>query len=146
AFAVAGLLVISRLVALVVLARRHARRRPRAATHVTEPVSVVVPAYNESECIADTVRSVAASDHPVEVIVVDDGSTDGTADVVERLGLPSVTVVRKPNGGKPSALNTGIARARHDLIVMMDGDTVFEPDTVGRLVQQFGAPGVGAVA
>ena len=51
---------------------------------VTEPVSVIVPAYNEKECIATTVRSLVASDHPIEVIVVDDGSTDGTADIVAR--------------------------------------------------------------
>jgi cellulose synthase/poly-beta-1,6-N-acetylglucosamine synthase-like glycosyltransferase len=54
--------------------------------------------------------------------------------------------VRKPNGGKPSALNTGVALARHELIVMVDGDTVFEPDSVRRLVQPFADPRVGAVA
>ena len=46
---------------------------------MTEPVSVIVPAYNEKECIAATVRSLVASDYPIEMIVVDDGSTDGTA-------------------------------------------------------------------
>lgn len=151
---VAGALVILRLLLLVALAGRHARRhargrrRPAWASRppVTEPVSVVVPAYDEEACIARTVRSVAASDHPVEVIVVDDGSTDRTADVARSLGLPGVTVFRRPNGGKPAALNTGIAQARHDLIVMMDGDTVFAPDTVRRLVQPFADPGVGAVA
>ena len=55
-------------------------------------------------------------------------------------------MVRRPNGGKPTALNTGIALARHDLIVMVDGDTVFEPDAVRRLVQPFADPTVGAVA
>ena len=59
---------------------------------------------------------------------------------------PSVRVIRQANGGKPAALNTGIAHARHELIVMIDGDTVFEPDTVGRLVQPFADPTVGAVA
>ena len=51
-----------------------------------------------------------------------------------------------PNGGKPNALNTGVALARHDLIVMVDGDTVFEPDSIRRLVQPFADPAVGAVA
>ena len=145
-----GVLVVARLLLMLVVARRHSKQRRSRdwswGPPVTEPVSVIVPAYNEKECIADTVRSLVASDHPVEIIVVDDGSTDGTADIAESLGLPHVTVVRKTNGGKASALNTGILRARNNLIVMIDGDTVFEPTTVRRLVQPFGSPDVGAVA
>jgi cellulose synthase/poly-beta-1,6-N-acetylglucosamine synthase-like glycosyltransferase len=110
-------------------------------------VSVIVPAYNEKEGIAAAVQSLAASDHrQVEVIVVDDGSTDGTADIAEALDLPNVRVIRKPNGGKPSALNAGIAAASHDLIVMVDGDTIVEADSIRRLVQSFADPRVGAVA
>lgn len=149
-FVVVGLLVVARLLLMMLIARRHARVRESPhytwGPPVTEPVSVVVPAYNEANCIADTVRSLVAGDHAAEVIVVDDGSVDGTADVVEALNLPQVRVVRKPNGGKASALNTGIALARHDLIVMMDGDTVFARDTIRKLVQPFADPGVGAVA
>ena len=81
---------------------------------------MIVPAYNEKECIADTVRSLVASDYPVEIIVVDDGSTEGTADIAESLGFPHVTVILKTNGGKASALNTGILHARNNLIVMID--------------------------
>jgi cellulose synthase/poly-beta-1,6-N-acetylglucosamine synthase-like glycosyltransferase len=80
------------------------------------------------------------------VVVVDDGSTDGTAGLVAALALPNVRVIRVPNGGKANALNTGIALARHDLIVTVDGDTVFEPDSVRMLVQPFADPAVGAVA
>ncbi|GAA1417593.1 glycosyltransferase [Streptomyces thermospinosisporus] len=145
---VVGVLVLGRALLLIVLARHHARRRPgpRRGPPVTRPVSVVIPAYNERMCIAKTVRSLAASDHPVEIIVVDDGSDDGTADIAEALALPSVTVVRTPNGGKPAALNTGIRLASHDLIVMLDADTVFAPSTVRRLVQPFADPAVGATA
>ena len=82
----------------------------------------------------------------VEVVVVDDFSDDGTADVVEELGLDNVRVVRVPPGGKATALNTGVALARHDLIVMVDADTVVEPDSLHRLVQPFGDETVGAVA
>ncbi|MFE7871684.1 bifunctional polysaccharide deacetylase/glycosyltransferase family 2 protein [Micromonospora humida] len=151
-FVVVGVLTVGRTLVLFVLAGRHARRRRARdwswGPPVTAPVSVIVPAYNEKEGIAAAVRSLAGGDHPggIEVIVVDDGSTDGTADIVDALGLPNVRVVRKPNGGKPSALNTGLALARHDLIVMVDGDTVFEPDAVRRLVQPFADPQVGAVA
>ncbi len=148
--AVIGVLVISRFVLMLLLSFAHARRvRKRGFSWgepVTRPVTVLVPAYNERECIANTVRSLVASDYPVEVIVIDDGSTDGTADIVEAMWLPNVRVVRQRNAGKPAALNNGIAHARHDIIVMMDGDTVFEPSTVRELVQPFADPRVGAVA
>ncbi|MFI6694914.1 bifunctional polysaccharide deacetylase/glycosyltransferase family 2 protein [Streptomyces sp. NPDC050433] len=145
-----GVLVIGRFALMLVLSFAHARKVRRRGFSwgppVTEPVTVLVPAYNERECIANTVRSLTESDHPIEVIVIDDGSTDGTADIVEAMWLPEVRVVRQANGGKPAALNNGLAHASHDLVVMMDGDTVFEPSTVRELVQPFGDPRVGAVA
>jgi cellulose synthase/poly-beta-1,6-N-acetylglucosamine synthase-like glycosyltransferase/peptidoglycan/xylan/chitin deacetylase (PgdA/CDA1 family) len=142
-----GVLAVLRAAAVVVAARRHTRRRGAArGPAVTEPVTVVVPAYNESAGIEAAVRSLLASDHPVEVVVVDDGSTDGTADLVESLRLPGVRVIRQANAGKPAALNTGIAAASFELLVMVDGDTVFEPDAVRRLVQPFADPRVGAVS
>ncbi|MER6627264.1 glycosyltransferase [Streptomyces sp. NPDC000987] len=148
--AVIGALVISRFVLMLLLSGVHARRVRRRGFSwgppVTEPVSVLVPAYNEAKCIENTVRSLMASEHPIEVIVIDDGSSDGTARIVEAMGLPNVRVVRQLNAGKPAALNRGLANARYDIIVMMDGDTVFEPSTVRELVQPFGDPKVGAVA
>src|SRR6185369_11786219 len=57
-----------------------------------------------------------------------------------------VRVIRQENTGKPGALNTGIAAARGELLILVDGDTVFEPDAVGRLVQPFTDPRVGAVS
>lgn len=148
--AVIGVLVIARFGLMLILSFAHARKVRRRGfswgPEVTRPVSVLVPAYNERECIANTVRSLTASDHPIEVIVIDDGSTDGTAGIVESLRLPGVRVVRQPNSGKPAALNRGIRNARYDIVVMMDGDTVFEPSTVRELIQPFGDPRVGAVA
>ncbi|GAA0955801.1 glycosyltransferase [Kribbella koreensis] len=143
----AGALSVLRAVATVVAARRHARERYWSwGDPVTEPVSVIVPAYNESAGIEASVRSLVASDHPVEVIVVDDGSTDGTADLVESLAIPGVRVIRQANAGKPAALNTGLQASSHELVVMVDGDTVFEPDAVRMLVQPFADPAVGAVS
>ena len=145
-----GSLVIGRFVLMLLLSGIHARRVRRKdfrwGAPVTQPVSVLVPAYNEAKCIENTVRSLMASEHPVEVLVIDDGSSDGTARIVEAMGLPNVRVVRQLNAGKPAALNRGLANARYDLIVMMDGDTVFEPATVRELVQPFADPRVGAVA
>nr|WSX49378.1 bifunctional polysaccharide deacetylase/glycosyltransferase family 2 protein [Streptomyces sp. NBC_00974] len=143
----AGAISLLRAVAVFVAARRHVRKRRRPwGAPVTEPVSVIVPAYNESAGIEAAVRSLLASDHPVEIIVVDDGSTDGTADLVEALRLPGVRVIRQQNAGKPAALNTGIAAASCNLLVMVDGDTVFEPDAVRMIVQPFANRRVGAVS
>ncbi|MBB1259025.1 glycosyltransferase [Streptomyces alkaliterrae] len=149
--AVVGSLVLLRFALMLVLSWLHARRVRRPDFRwgdepVTRPVSVLVPAYNEAKCIVNTVRSLDASDHPIEIIVIDDGSTDGTADIVESLRMPNVRVVRQANAGKPAALNNGIRHARYDIVVMMDGDTVFEPCTVRELVQPFADPEVGAVA
>lgn len=160
ALVAAGVVTVVRAVLVVVCAARHRRAARRSLAtarsrrrvdvpvrpEVTEPVSVIVPAYNEAAGIEAAVRSIVASSHPVEIIVVDDGSTDDTADIVEGLGLPGVTLIRKENGGKPSALNAGLAAASHDLVVMVDGDTVFEPETVHALIQPFADPRVGAIS
>jgi peptidoglycan/xylan/chitin deacetylase (PgdA/CDA1 family) len=124
--AIVGVLTLGRLILMLVLATVHVRRRRRKdfrwGPEFLEPVSVVVPAYNEKEGIAAAVRSLATSNYPmVEVIVVDDGSSDNTAEIAEGLGFANVRVVRVPNGGKPAALNVGTAWARADIIVMVDG-------------------------
>ncbi|MFD7967789.1 glycosyltransferase [Streptomyces clavifer] len=148
--AVIGALVLVRFGLMLLLSFLHARKVRRKdfswGEPFTRPVTVLVPAYNERECIEATVRSLVASDYPIEVIVIDDGSTDGTADLVDAMWIPNVRVVRQQNAGKPAALNNGIANARYDIVVMMDGDTVFEPSTVRELVQPFADPRVGAVA
>jgi cellulose synthase/poly-beta-1,6-N-acetylglucosamine synthase-like glycosyltransferase/peptidoglycan/xylan/chitin deacetylase (PgdA/CDA1 family) len=143
-----GVLVAARAIVALSLALHH-RRTARPAPRDTHfpPVSVVVPAYNEAVVIARTVGSLAASDYPdFDIVVVDDGSSDGTAEIVESLGLPSVWVVRQPNAGKAAALNAGISQTSGEVVVMVDADTIFEPETLRRLVQPFADPAVGAVS
>ncbi len=126
--------------------RRHKRRRSQGPAFAGG-VTVIVPAYNEAVGIEAAVRSIAASEWPdVEVLVVDDGSEDGTADIVEALRIDGVRVLRKPNGGKASALNLGIHSATHDVVVMVDGDTILEPGTIPAIVAPLSDPDVGAVA
>ncbi|MFJ8077113.1 bifunctional polysaccharide deacetylase/glycosyltransferase family 2 protein [Streptomyces sp. NPDC096176] len=153
AMVVAGALGLLRLAVLGWFARVHVRRRGRfrpgspRLREVTGPVTVLVPAHNEEAGIAPTVRSLLASTYrDLHVIVIDDGSTDGTADVVERLADPRVTLVRQPNTGKPGALNTGLLHARDDIVVMVDADTVLEPDAIHHLVQPLAHPAIGAVS
>jgi cellulose synthase/poly-beta-1,6-N-acetylglucosamine synthase-like glycosyltransferase/peptidoglycan/xylan/chitin deacetylase (PgdA/CDA1 family) len=141
AFVVLVVLALVRTLLLVLLAHRHHRaplvavaRRPK----YWPAVSVVVPAYNEELGIAATVRSLVASGYPdLDIVVVDDGSTDRTAEVVAGLGLPQVRLIRQTNAGKPAALNAGIQLARHDIVVLVDADTVFEPGALRALVVPF---------
>jgi cellulose synthase/poly-beta-1,6-N-acetylglucosamine synthase-like glycosyltransferase/peptidoglycan/xylan/chitin deacetylase (PgdA/CDA1 family) len=150
AFVVAavGVLVVLRVTFVVPTAWvqvRRARSRPRTDHRPT--VAVVVPAYNEAVGIARAVRSLAASTYPdLEIVVVDDGSTDATADIVEALALERVRVIRRANGGKAAALTTGIDSTSAEIVVMVDGDSVFEPDTITRLVGPLADPAVAAVA
>jgi cellulose synthase/poly-beta-1,6-N-acetylglucosamine synthase-like glycosyltransferase/peptidoglycan/xylan/chitin deacetylase (PgdA/CDA1 family) len=150
AFIVLAALAVFRTLLLLVLARRHNRQSPGllVARRARLPaVSIVVPAYNEELGIAATVRSLAASDYPeLEIIVVDDGSTDATSQVVAGLSLPNVLLLRQANAGKPAALRAGIRAARHDILVLVDGDTMFEPDALKMLVAPLEAPEVGAVS
>ena len=144
-----GVLALLRTVVLLGLARAHTRQPERDRNDPTfvPSVTIIVPAYNEAAGIAAAVTSLALGDYPdLRVIVIDDGSTDDTAAIAAALGLANVTVISQPNLGKAAALNTGIDLAESDIIVTVDGDTVFEPDTVRWLVQPFADPDVGAVS
>ncbi|MFH8659542.1 glycosyltransferase [Streptomyces afghaniensis] len=150
---VAGGLGVLRLLLLALFARAHVRRLERFRTgapwmrDTTGPVTVLVPAYNEEAGIGSTLRSLLDSTHrELQVVVIDDGSSDRTADIAENMGDPRVEVVRQPNSGKAAALNTGLAHARYDIVVMVDADTVFEPDAIERIVQPLAHPAVGAVS
>ncbi|MCA1842524.1 MAG: glycosyltransferase, partial [Actinobacteria bacterium] len=126
--------------------RRRTKRRVRAAGGPVEAVSftVIVPAHNEEQVIAKTLGALELVRGPgVEVIVVDDGSTDATAEIA---GAFPVTVIRQPQLGKATALNTGVAAARCEVIVVLDADTVLDPDFLDTIAPHFADPEVGAVA
>jgi cellulose synthase/poly-beta-1,6-N-acetylglucosamine synthase-like glycosyltransferase/peptidoglycan/xylan/chitin deacetylase (PgdA/CDA1 family) len=114
--------------------------------------SVVLAAFNEEPVVARTIRSILRSDYPIlEVIVVDDGSTDGTADEVRAVIAedPRVILLRQPNTGKAHALNRGVEAAAGDFLVTLDADTIMRPSTVTNMMRHFaldGAERLGAVA
>lgn len=143
-----GILVAARVLVVASLAGIQVRRtRSRPSLEFQPSAAVIVPAYNEAVGIERTVRSLTQADYPdLEVVVVDDGSTDGTGDLVEALGLPGVRVIRRANGGKAAALTTGVLATDAEVVVMVDGDTVFEQDTITNLVQPLADPAVGAVS
>ena len=127
--------------------RHGAYRRYEKAYRPT--VGVVIPAYNEEKVIARTVRAILASRYPgVEVVVVDDGSRDGTLSTLEKnfSAEPRVKIISKENGGKASALNLGILKTDAEIVVTLDADTVFQTDTIQKLVRKFIDRRVAAVA
>lgn len=125
--------------------------RPLRRTAVSEPpaVTVVIAAFNERAHIEDTVRNKLAQDYPagrLDIIVVSDGSVDGTDDIVRGIGDPRVTLLRQePRQGKTMALNRALEVATGEIIVFSDANSTYQPDTVRRLVAAFDAPEVGYV-
>jgi cellulose synthase/poly-beta-1,6-N-acetylglucosamine synthase-like glycosyltransferase/peptidoglycan/xylan/chitin deacetylase (PgdA/CDA1 family) len=144
------ILVGLRMVVELVLARVQLRRVRDLPIDLSfaPAVSILVPAHNEAVGIERSVRSLSGSRYAgeLEVIVVDDGSTDETATIVETLALPGVRLLRQANAGKAAALNRALAAASHDILVTVDADTVFEPETLSVLVQRFREPRVGAIS
>lgn len=143
------LLIGARALALVAAALvAEARRRRRHPRGPLPTVTAVIPAFNEAAVIERTIDSVLASDVPVDVVVVDDGSTDGTADIVARRYHRErrLRLIRQANGGKSAALGAGIAVCRTEVIVALDGDTLFAPTTVRRLIEPMSDPRIAAVA
>src|SRR5208337_5009387 len=144
-----GLARLLVLCGLALLGRARADKRGVPADADDLSVSVLIPAYNEAKVIASSIRHILASTHrKVRIIVIDDGSTDGTSSVVRDgfAGDERVTLVATQNGGKARAINLGLAHADGDIVVVLDADTQFEPETISRLVRWFSNPAVGAVA
>ena len=105
-------------------------------------VSILVPAYNVESYVAETVASAAGQTYPdVEVVVVDDGSTDQTRERVEALGIPTVRVVRQPNAGAAAARNRALQAATGDAVLFLDGDDVIGPDHIERLADRLSDSG-----
>jgi hyaluronan synthase len=129
------------------------REFTRATTQDAPALTVIIPAYNEGAMVEKTIDSVAAADYPqgrLEIFVVDDGSRDDTWDYISRAaqrhpGL--VTAIRFPeNRGKRAALSTGFRRARGEVLVTIDSDSIIERDTLLAIAGPFRDPRVGAVA
>jgi len=140
-------LVLGRMLALGGLGvagwlRGSARRKPT----YEGPVSVVIAAHNEEAVIGDTLQALLRSEYPqMEVIVVDDGSDDATADVV-RCFADCVRLVSQPQMGKATALRNGFAHARHPVVVTLDADTLFTTTTIRELVAPMADPRTAAVS
>ncbi|MFF0991173.1 bifunctional polysaccharide deacetylase/glycosyltransferase family 2 protein [Kocuria nitroreducens] len=155
-FGIGSLTLMSALYVVLALigVRRQKRRVWREIPETDLPlVSVILPVYNEEPVVERTLSALAASDYPnLEVIAVDDGSTDNTLAILRNYATrwPTLRVLTQPNAGKSIASNHGIMTARGEIIVTLDGDTLFEPQTVRMFARHFydptGKRPVGAVA
>ncbi len=151
-FGVAITIGILRALCLSALALIQAKRETRIVFPPIDParfVTVMIPAFNEERVIERAVRGVLASrDVELEVVVIDDGSTDATSRVVEQAFASEdrVRLITLVNGGKARALNQGLAAARGEIFIALDADTQFEPATIARLARWFDDPELGAVA
>ena len=111
------------------------------------PVTVLLPVHNGGPHLAQAVRSILAQSHErLELLVVDDGSTDGTSDYLASLGDPRVRIARQSNQGLVRALNHGLSLASHEFVARMDADDVSAPNRIElQLAQLLSNPGVAAI-
>ncbi len=153
-FLVAIVLGLARLAFMAVMALWHRAlapgREPKMLDPATGPlVSVLIPCFNEERVIVASVARILASEWKnLEVLVLDDGSSDGTSGVVSEAykNEPRVRLLTFENGGKARALNRGLKETKGDIVVALDADTLFATETIGRLARWFVDPKVGAVA
>ncbi|MEM2237663.1 MAG: glycosyltransferase family 2 protein [Candidatus Caldarchaeum sp.] len=133
-------------VPLAVASRRMEEKLEKEPSYLM-PVTVIIPAYNEERWIAHCIEAVLEADYPSkEIIVVDDGSTDRTFEIATKYREKGVVVLRKPNGGKASALNYGLLFASGEIIVTIDADTIINRETLKQIVKPFKDPRVVGVA
>jgi len=129
------------------------KRPPHRALSVYPPISILVAAYNEQASIEETLVSIGHQNYPggLQVIVINDGSTDNTSAVVERAldQYPWLTFVDlKKNGGKARALNIGLKEVLHDLVITVDADSFLYRGALTNIVERYQAdpPNTRAVA
>lgn len=138
-FSVLGFIFLVTLVAMM---------KKRRFSQVYEPrVSVIIPVYNEEKNIGRCLEAIRENVYPkanFEVIVIDDGSTDGTLDVAKKFS--GARIIRQNHKGKVEALNLGLSEAKNDIIITIDADVMIESDFIKNIVRPFSDPKVGAVS
>lgn len=131
-------------------------RRKKSPPVEPIPVSVLIPAWNEEVGIERTIRSVLKTGYtPLQVVIINDGSTDGTHDIVTRLieehkqegsSDASMEYLHLKNGGKARAMNCGMTRATGEIIMTIDADSIMDPHAIENILRRFTDPTVGGVA
>jgi peptidoglycan-N-acetylglucosamine deacetylase len=145
------LLGILRLVLFIFLSRKQVKRYKETEIdpNYTSFVSVVIAAYNEENVICNTIDSILSSDYAnLEILIIDDGSKDDTAVVVQETyaNHPLVRLMKKNNGGKSAAVNLGFKEAKGEIVIALDADTIIDENAISLLVNHFKNGNVAAVS
>ncbi len=127
------------------------KRKIKSDDNFQPKVSLILPAYNEQKIIGSSIEHALAQDYKgqIEIIVIDDGSTDNTRDIVSKVAAkyPNVKLIcQLKNGGKPEALNRGFREATGEISIFQDTDSIIVPNLVSLMVPHFEDPKVGMVA
>ncbi|TKX70838.1 glycosyltransferase [Halorubrum sp. SP9] len=138
------------LIVPLALYQRLREQSRNVAVETWPELTVLIPAYNEAGYIGDTVESFLTAEYPLaklDIVVIDDGSTDSTYEEARSYASDGVTVLTKENGGKHSALNHGLTRTDGALVLTVDADSVIAPDAIKEIVRSLRAnPDAAAVA
>jgi biofilm PGA synthesis N-glycosyltransferase PgaC len=123
--------------------------RPHRAAFCRPTVSLLVAAHNEAAVMAAKIENCLGLDYPrdrLQVLIISDGSDDGTDDIIQRYVARGIEYHRTAvRGGKPTAINSQVGRARGEILVLSDANTMLAPDAIARLAMNFADPSVGAV-
>lgn len=125
---------------LIYLRNRKKIKESGKKSNFEPTISVIIPAYNEEETIKGTVESVLNADYPkdkIEVIVVNDGSKDKTAEVVKSIKDKRVKLLNKRNSGKADSLNYGIKHSKGEIVITLDADSYIEKDSIKKMLGYF---------
>ncbi len=132
---------------VLLLASTHGKKLNRAP--YAPRLSLIIPAYNETTCIRDTIKNKLELDYPkekLEIIVVSDGSTDRTDEIVREFESDGVRLVRQdPRRGKTAALNLAVEKAQGEILVFSDANSLYDADALRHLASAFADPDVGYV-
>ncbi|GEM_PF-1311052 len=135
--AVFGSMLLFLMIVLSVFIAATLKKEKKYGTY-TPNVSIIIPAYNEAAAIRECLDSVLRLDYPkhkTEIIVVDDGSEDRTADIARAYGKHGVKLIRTRHEGKPAALNAGIKKAKYNILFTVDSDTVLDRKCLAEIVK-----------
>jgi cellulose synthase/poly-beta-1,6-N-acetylglucosamine synthase-like glycosyltransferase len=131
------------------LISRQDSRTPSPTGQQVPTVSLVIAAHNEENVLAAKIANTRRLDYPtdkLEVIFVSDGSTDRTNQILQDVGDSHIHIALLPKrSGKATAINNGVALARHDILIFSDAATLFAPDAIKKLVRHFCDKSVGVV-
>lgn len=147
-FAITTTFSLIRILFMYIFASRTVKRIRKHSNPQSRWVSILVPAYNEEQTIGKTLNALQNSEHKrFEALVINDGSTDRTAEIVQKYVESDnrIKLINKDNGGKATALNLGMKMAKYKIVVTIDGDTILQSQTIDELIKPFSDKKVDAV-